>query len=454
MKRSKGWTAFAVGVLAALRIGLACAAPEVGWWWNPAESGRGFFIESQGGILYMAAYLYADDGRARWLVAGGNSTDAYHYKGRLLEYSGGQTIFGTYVPPMTPVDAGPVAVDFSDDTHGTISWPGGVVPIQREIFGSGPATYLPESGWWWNPAEGGSGYSIEVQGNNLFFVGFMYDASGSPVWYYSAGPMTGATTYSGSLLQFANGQTLTGAYWPPSAPATVGSLAVSFTAEDAATLTFTGNVGVASDLSPKTAASRSINIVREFHPSMRPYDVPIAYTGSFVQTVEIHDTVVFESVNVTVVAIGTGLRWNASMQHQSSPLMLGQLTQFVPNGGSVVVAVNYSSNSSVASCSGKALKTFAFRDLLSSLLVSDSAQYTIQIGMAGDDLQVSVPLSCTSPLGPFPAAPVVYGLPVELISGIEIAGNVSLSGSVGPTQETAALERTGTWQLFPLPNGF
>jgi hypothetical protein len=240
----------------------ALAAPEVGWWWNSAESGRGYFIESQGGIMYMAAYLYADDGRARWLVAGGTSADAYHYKGRLLEYSRGQTVFGPYVAPTTPVDAGPVAVDFIDDTHGTISWPGGVVPIEREIFGSGPATYLPESGWWWNPAEGGSGYSIEVQGNNLFFVGFMYDGSGNPVWYYSAGPMTGATTYSGSLLQFANGQTLTGAYHPPSAPATVGSLAVSFTAEDAATLTFTGNVRVASGPSPNAAASRSINMPR------------------------------------------------------------------------------------------------------------------------------------------------------------------------------------------------
>src|SRR5262249_53017901 len=61
----------------------AVAAPETGWWWNPAESGRGYFVESQGGITYMAVYLYADDGRARWLVAGGPNDDPYHYAGRL-----------------------------------------------------------------------------------------------------------------------------------------------------------------------------------------------------------------------------------------------------------------------------------------------------------------------------------------------------------------------------------
>jgi hypothetical protein len=74
--------------------------------------------------------------------------------------------------------------------------------------------------------------------------------------------------------------------------------------------------------------------------------------------------------------------------------------------------------------------------------------------MAGDDLQVTVPITCTTPAGSFQAAPAVYGMPVKLISGVEIAGNVSLTGSVGPTQETAALKRTGSWQLFARPNGF
>ena len=34
--------------------------PEAGWWWNPDESGRGFFLEWQGGVLDIAGYMYDD----------------------------------------------------------------------------------------------------------------------------------------------------------------------------------------------------------------------------------------------------------------------------------------------------------------------------------------------------------------------------------------------------------
>jgi len=36
----------------------------------------------------------------------------------------------------------------------------------------------PKTGWWWNPAEGGRGYSIEVTGNHIFFASYLYDATG------------------------------------------------------------------------------------------------------------------------------------------------------------------------------------------------------------------------------------------------------------------------------------
>ena len=34
-----------------------------GWYWNPQESGRGFFIEERDARVYMAAFHYAGDGR-------------------------------------------------------------------------------------------------------------------------------------------------------------------------------------------------------------------------------------------------------------------------------------------------------------------------------------------------------------------------------------------------------
>jgi len=242
----------------------ALARPEAGWWWNPAESGRGFFIESLDNLIYLAGYLYQSDGHALWVVAGGPNDDPYNYTGRLLTYSGGQTLTGTYRAPNAPQDIGQVSIHFGDDTHATLTWPGGVLQLQREIFGTGASAFTPSAGWWWNPAESGRGYSIEVQGNSLFFVGFMYEDDGRPVWLFSAGPVSAdPTTYSGPLLQFSNGQTMTGPYQPPGNPATVGHLDVAFTADNAGTLTFT-RASASGESSPRADSTATVPIQSEF----------------------------------------------------------------------------------------------------------------------------------------------------------------------------------------------
>src|SRR5438067_6645351 len=75
------------------------AAPETGWYWNPNESGRGFFVESHDGVTFIGAYLYDTDGHATWFVAGGPNNDPYTYTGDLYNKTGGQTLFGSYVAP-------------------------------------------------------------------------------------------------------------------------------------------------------------------------------------------------------------------------------------------------------------------------------------------------------------------------------------------------------------------
>ena len=42
---------------------------------------------------------------------------------------------------------------------------------------------LPDGGWYWNPAEAGRGFNIEIQDNLLFVAAFVYDVQGKPVWY-------------------------------------------------------------------------------------------------------------------------------------------------------------------------------------------------------------------------------------------------------------------------------
>lgn len=258
-----------------LHAAVASAEPESGWWWNPSESGRGYFIEMTAGILYVGGYFYADDGRATWMSSGGPLTDPWRYEGTLQTYRGGQTLFGDYRPPESVAEGGPVTVHFTDDLHGTITWPGGTIPIERHVFGSGTATFQPGTGWWWNEAESGRGYSVEVQGGSAFVVAFMYDDGGNPIWYFSAGPMATPTHYAGDLLQFSGGQTLGGPYHAPRTPDVIGRLTIDFLTPDEADLAFedpgVGNARAAST-GKATPRRRTTRVRRQFIPTVGPHD--------------------------------------------------------------------------------------------------------------------------------------------------------------------------------------
>jgi Divergent InlB B-repeat domain len=115
-----------------------------------------------------------------------------------------------------------------DDTH-TVS----------ANFSAASPQIVPQTGFWYNPAEGGRGFVIEQHGNNLFIGGFMYDANGNAVWYAS-GPaaMAGPSSYQGNWQQYGGGQTLTGPFKPSSVinPG-VGSITLQFTSATTATVT-------------------------------------------------------------------------------------------------------------------------------------------------------------------------------------------------------------------------
>ncbi len=221
----------------------AWAEPANGWWWNSNESGRGYFLEQRNGVMYLAGYFYEGDGRATWLSSGGPMPDPYVYRGTLQSYRNGQTVFGAYRPPDPSVDVGPIEVTFTDDEHGTLKWPGGAVAIEREFFGEGPAPLQPQTGWWWNPLESGSGYSFEVQGDNAFVVSFMYDDAGNPTWYFTAGPMSSPTHYEGDWLQIVGGQTMAGPYRAPEAPRKLGRVILDFASTESATIQFVEGSG-------------------------------------------------------------------------------------------------------------------------------------------------------------------------------------------------------------------
>lgn len=224
-------------ILVPIHAPLAGAA-ETGWWWNPAQSGRGFSIETQGNTLFMAGFFYADDGRATWLTSTGAMAGANTYSGALAAYGGGQTLTGAYqAATLTDPNAGTLTLQFADDTHGTLTWPGGTIAIERFRFASGTPTFLPATGWWWNPAEAGRGFFIEVQGGALFMAGYMYDAAGDPVWYAASGALAAPDRFQGHWDRYSGGQTLGGSYVAPNPPSNAGDVTLQFSSPGSATLT-------------------------------------------------------------------------------------------------------------------------------------------------------------------------------------------------------------------------
>jgi hypothetical protein len=220
--------------------------PQTGWWWNPAEDGRGFSVEVRGNNIFFAAFLYDVTGRSTWYVATGPvSLDGSLYTGPLYSAKGGQTLGGTYPGRPTLKDEGPITLAFNDANSGTMVWPGGAVPIQRfNIIPNGlnlpPATNQPESGWWWNEEESGRGFFMEWQAGTLDIAGYMYDDAGNSVWYLTVDSMKGATgqSFTQNWWSYGNGQTLTGA-WKPNTrlSTTVAPVTIEFSAPDTALMT-------------------------------------------------------------------------------------------------------------------------------------------------------------------------------------------------------------------------
>lgn len=107
-------------------------------------------------------------------------------------------------------------------------------------LGALSAHAAPQSGWWWNANESGRGFFIEIDDGWFFLSGYFYDDTGHATWLVSNDPMPNPTAYQGRLLAFSNGQSLMGDYRPPGPPAIAGDIAVAFSDDNHAMLTWPG----------------------------------------------------------------------------------------------------------------------------------------------------------------------------------------------------------------------
>lgn len=226
--------------VAIARAAPTAAVPATGWWWNPAEGGRGFAFETNAASLFFSFFLYGEDGSPAWYLA--NGPHSAGYAGTLDQYAGGQTLAGPFQEASRRGSAGSARAVFFGPSNGALVWPGGTTPIQRYEFAtdglaSGPASGMPETGWWWNPAEPGRGFFLEVQGTTLFLAMFLYDDRGEPVWYASQNAMVSTSLFQGRLTEHGGGQTLVGAYRAPTSASDRGAISVSFASRTTGTLT-------------------------------------------------------------------------------------------------------------------------------------------------------------------------------------------------------------------------
>ncbi len=101
--------------------------------------------------------------------------------------------------------------------------------------------FTPESGFYWNAAEPGTGYNLEIQDNFFALTAYVFASDGRPQWYTATGTLSGNARYTGVLDGFTGGQCIGCPYRAPTAQLGAGgAITLAFTSETRATLTVGG----------------------------------------------------------------------------------------------------------------------------------------------------------------------------------------------------------------------
>jgi len=140
-------------------------------------------------------------------------------------------------------DNGTMTITFSNGA------PNRTIPISRFAFATPsfePSKGSFQNGWWWNDQESGTGYFVEVQGDQAFIASFMYDTAGQPTWYASLSSLSGTNVLAGALDIYANGQALGAAYKAPTANAGgAGLMSYGFSSDSIGNMTLPNAAKVA-----------------------------------------------------------------------------------------------------------------------------------------------------------------------------------------------------------------
>ncbi|MGH8851087.1 MAG: hypothetical protein ACREYD_08840 [Casimicrobiaceae bacterium] len=177
----------AASLAALVYSGISIAAqPDSGWYWNPDESGRGFNIEIQNNVLFMAGFVYDASGNPTWFASGGPMNSDHSYTGPAFQTIGGQPLGGPYrVPTIVPF--GTASITFNTTTQATIAVNGYTFNVVRQEFGVDfTSVYEPLLGEW-SITQGAPGIWFAQR---ILFTGTLLSNGAT----FAAGHMTGDTT--------------------------------------------------------------------------------------------------------------------------------------------------------------------------------------------------------------------------------------------------------------------
>jgi hypothetical protein len=122
-----------------LNLPAVAGQPESGWWWNPDESGRGFFMEWQNGWLDIAGYMYDDNGDSVWyLTVGqiGGTSAARSFSGNWWAYANGMPLYGPWRQnTRISTNVAPLTITFTSAETALMTLPNGrTTNLRRHRF--------------------------------------------------------------------------------------------------------------------------------------------------------------------------------------------------------------------------------------------------------------------------------------------------------------------------------
>lgn len=100
------------------------------------------------------------------------------------------------------------------------------------ILAHSALAYEPESGLWWNPAEPGTGYTIEIQDDFMAVTLYAGDSDGEAKWYLAADRLQGNAYFEAELLSFYAVQPIGQPYHGEGIPESHGYLKIVFDPDD------------------------------------------------------------------------------------------------------------------------------------------------------------------------------------------------------------------------------